>query len=218
MKDYTPRDIADALDYAVLNPMATLEDIRDGCTFANKHKLKSICVASGNVELAAKLHGNVCAVVGFPHGNTTPGIKYMETIGVIQNGARELDVVINYGRYLGGDRYIIEQDLRNICNYARANGVIVKAILESCYYTPSQLTDACRRCVFAGVHFVKTSTGFGKSGATAGDVEIMLRAIGDLKVDVKASGEIKNYGDAQKLLDLGCTRIGASRYLELCHG
>lgn len=215
MKQYSPKEIANALDYAVLSPLATLETIRDGCTFANKHGLKSICVAPVNVELAAKLHGNVCSVIGFPHGNVCSGIKYMEAIRAVVDGARELDVVVNYGRYLGGNLGIIKEDLRDICAYARANGVLVKSLLESCYYTSSQLRDACRRCVEAGVHFVKTSTGFGKSSATPGDVAVMLDAVKGPGVQVKASGGIKNYGDARQYLDLGCTRLGSSRYLEL---
>lgn len=215
MKDYTPTEIANALDYAVLKPTATIEDIRDGCTFANKLGLKSICVAPVNVELAAKLHDNVCSVIAFPYGNMSPGVKYMEAVRAMVDGARELDVVINYGRYLGGDTPIVEEDLRDICDRARAQGVIVKAILESCYYTTPQLQDACRRCIDAGVHFIKTSTGFG-SAATVGDVAIMLWAVEGTDVQVKASGGIKTYTDVKKYLNMGCTRIGSSYYLELC--
>ena len=215
MKQYSPKEIADALDYAVLNPLATIEDIRNGCAFANKHGLKSICVASANVEIAAKLHGNVCSVIGFPHGNMPSGIKYMEAVRAMVNGARELDVAVNYGRYLDGNLGVIEEDLRDICDHARANGVLVKAILESCYHSSTQLIDACWRSVDAGVHFVKTSTGFGRSGATPEDVAIMLYAVEGTGAQVKASGGIKTYNDAKLYLDLGCTRIGSSRYLEL---
>ena len=210
---YTPEQIADALDYAVLSPLATIEDIQFGCAFANKHKLKSICVASVNVNWAASLHDNVTSVIGFPHGNISPHSKAEEAIMAIDNGAKELDVVLNYGRYLGGDLTVIGHDLHTLCHYAKQNGVMVKAILETCHYTTRQIYDACQRCVKEGVDFVKTSTGaFG--GATVGAVTAMLDAV-DGRAGVKASGGIKSYGTARTFLDLGCTRLGSSSYLEL---
>ncbi len=203
--------IADALDYAILKPTSSIEDVRNGCIFATKHKLKSVCVSSCNVELATQWHDNVCSVIGFPHGNMSPKTKHFEAFVAIENGAKELDIVINYGRYLGGDFRIIEKDLSLIC---KGSDVIIKAILESCYYTIKQLQDACNRCADAGVDFVKTSTGFGYSGATLCDVGIMLDAVKGTGVQVKASGGI-NKDNVQKFLDIGCTRLGASKYLEL---
>jgi len=213
--DYTPELIASALDYAVLSPLAMIKDIRDGAAFCNKHKLKSFCVASANVEIAASMFDNVSSVVGFPHGNSSPHAKYEEGAKAIWDGAKELDVVINYGRFLGGDSGIIHKELNTLCILAATNGVLVKAILESCHYTLPRLADACKRCVDAGVHFVKTSTGFGPGPATPGDVQIMLDAVRGTEVFVKASGGIKTYADVQCYLDLGCMRLGASRYLEL---
>lgn len=211
--NYTKEQIADALDYAVLNPLTTVEDIRYGCAFANKHKLKSICVAPVNVNWAASIHGNVSAVIGFPHGNASPYAKLVEARNAIECGAKELDVVVNYGRYLGGD-LIINQDLQHICQHAKEHGVLVKAILETCYYTPRQIVDACKRCVDAGVDWVKTSTGFSHGGATVEAVTAMLDTVNG-RCEVKASGGIKCYEDVTKFLDLGCTRLGSSRFLEL---
>ncbi len=210
---YTKEQIADALDYAVLSPLATVEDIRFGCAFANKHKLKSICVASVNVNWAASLHNNVCSVIGYPHGNAIPYAKLVEARSAIERGAKELDVVVNYGRYLGGDLAIINQELGIICSYAEARGVLVKAILETAVYTTRQIYDACQRCVDAGVDFVKSSTGQ-VGGATVEAITTMLDAVKG-EAQVKASGGIKTYADAAKFLDLGCIRLGASGYLEL---
>lgn len=212
---YTRQEIANALDFAVLKPTATLEDIQDGCAYANKHRLKSICVASVNVRAAAQYHDNVSAVIGFPHGNAIPFAKFQEAVAAIGDGATELDVVINYGRYLGGDVEIIDRDLSSLCNFARHQKVLVKAILETCYYTPGQIVNACKRCVDAGVDFVKTSTGFGQGGATVPALKTMLAAVAGSGVEVKASGGIQTYADVAQYLDVGCTRLGASRYLEL---
>lgn len=131
------------------------------------------------------------------------------------NGARELDVVINYGRLLDGDGTPVEQELTAIIDLAHANGVLVKAILETCYYTTPALEASVKFCVELGVDFVKTSSGYGLHGATPQAVKIMLAAIEGTPVQVKASGGIKSYNDAAKFLDLGCTRLGASRFREL---
>ncbi len=199
-------------DYSILNPLATVEDIKNGCIFATKHKLKSVCVSSGYVNLASMWHNNVCSVISFPHGNAASSVKYFESIEAVRNGAKELDIVINYGRYLEGDLDVIRRDLRHICRYAKGEGVIVKAILETCYHTKYQLIDACKRCAGVGVDFVKTSTGFGIDGAKTLDVAIMLYAVKGTGVQVKASGGIKTRKRARMFLDMGCTRIGSSCY------
>ncbi len=199
------------IDYSILKPTATVEDIIDGCIHATKHKLKAVCVSSGNVKIASQWHKNVCSVISFPHGNTGPRSKYSESFEAIIDGAKELDVVINYGRYLGGDVGIIERDLRPICSFAKELNVTVKAILETCYYSSKQLTDACKKCVDSGVDFVKTSTG-SVQGATIMDVFLMLAIVKGSNVQVKASGGIKTKKRAQEFIDLGCTRIGMSHY------
>jgi deoxyribose-phosphate aldolase len=210
---YTKEQIAAALDYAVLNPMANMENVTDGCSFANKHKLMSICVAPVNVSLAASYHPNVSTVIGYPLGNLDPLSKYQEAMNAIVAGAKELDVVVNYGRFLGGDQAIIYNELQPICVYARTRGVLVKAILETHYYTTRQLVDACLLCATAGVDFIKTSTGR-VQGATKCAVRTILDTVGET-VSVKASGGIKTYEDAKRFLDLGCTRLGSSSFTEL---
>jgi deoxyribose-phosphate aldolase len=213
--DYTPQQIAAALDYAVLNPLADVDAIQAGAKFCKEHGIKSFCVASANVRDAKPHFDNVCSVIGFPHGNASEEAKYQEAVAAVWDGAEELDVVINYGRFLGGDLPIIAGDLDRICDFARSSGVLVKAILESCYYDSVILDYACHQAIDAGVHFLKTSTGFGDGPATPEAVEIMLKVAEGTDVQVKASGGIKTYADAKQYLDMGCTRLGASRYREL---
>jgi len=210
---YTREQIADSLDLAVLKPTTTAADVWAACSLANAHKIKSVCVAPAWVPMASDLYGNVCAVIAFPHGNTLPEAKYVEALAAMDCGANELDVMVNYGQFLDG-RHEALRDIAGIVKAARPRGVLVKAILETCYYTPDQIHEACRLCVKGGVDFVKTSTGFGPGGATPEAVRIMLAAV-DGEVQVKASGGIKTYADAARYLDLGCTRLGSSRCQEL---
>ncbi len=214
-RKWSVRDIANSLDYAVLKPTASVQDIVDGAIYAARNNLVSVCVASTHVSVAAEHHKNVSAVIGFPHGNVRPSIKMAEARQAIEEGAKELDVVVNYGRYLGGDISVIGADLIDLCTMAHEHDVIVKAILETCYYTHLQIRTACRWCVMANTDYIKTSTGFGKGPATIGDVEVILDAVKFTKIKVKASGGIKCYKDVARYLDIGCRRIGASRFEEL---
>jgi deoxyribose-phosphate aldolase len=211
---YTNEQIADALDLAVLQPNATSEDVKCACVLANKHCIKSVCVSPIYVRFAASLFSNVSSVISFPHGNTTPDVKYREAVEAIKNGARELDMVINYGRFLDGDSTPLFVELGLIVSAAHQAGVAVKAILETCYYTRKQIVDVCKFCLDFNVDFVKTSTGFGKEGATPFAVQAMLETVGD-KCQVKASGGIRSYQDACMYLEMGCTRLGAGNYFKL---
>lgn len=136
-------------------------------------------------------------------------------MSLLEDGVRELDVVINYGRLLDYDSKPVEQELTAIVDIAHSRGAIVKAILEACYYTMPALEDAAKYCVELGVDFVKTSSGYGLHGANPQNVAALLRAVEGSDCQVKASGGITNYDDAVKFLDLGCTRLGASRFQEL---
>jgi deoxyribose-phosphate aldolase len=208
---YTAEQIAAALDLAVLKPTATAADVRAACALAVARKIKSVCVAPAWVPMASDLYDNICAVIAFPHGNTLPEAKYAEAVAAMDCGAKELDVVVNYGRFLDSGNADTFWDIAAIVKAAHPRGVLVKPILETCFYTPDQIREACRLCVKSGVDFVKTSTGFGPGGATPEAVKAMLEAV-DGEAAVKASGGIKTYADAALYLDLGCTRIGASTY------
>jgi deoxyribose-phosphate aldolase len=211
---YSAEEIAAVLDLAVLKPTATAADVRAACALAVARKIKSVCVAPIWVPMASDLYGNICAVIAFPHGNTLPEAKYAEAVAAMDCGAKELDVVVNYGRFLDSGNADTFWDIAGIVKAAHPRGVLVKPILETCFYTPEQLHRACRLCVEAGADFVKTSTGFAEGGATPEAVRTMLEAV-DGTAQVKASGGIKTYADAALYLDLGCTRIGASTYLGL---
>jgi deoxyribose-phosphate aldolase len=208
---YTKEQIAAALDLAVLKPTATAADVRAACALAVARKIKAVCVAPTWVPMASDLYSNVCAVIAFPHGNTLPEAKYAEAVAAMDCGAKELDVVVNYGRFLDDGNPSNFWEIAAIVKAARPRGVLVKALLEISHYTPDQIREACRLCVAAGVDFVKTSTGFGPGGATPEAVKTMLEAV-DGQAQVKASGGIKTYADATMYLDLGCTRLGASTY------
>lgn len=212
--NYTKEQIAAALDLAVLKPTATAADVRAACGLAVARSIKSVCVAPVWVPLASDLYSNVCAVIAFPHGNTLPEAKYAEALAAMECGAKELDVVVNYGRFLNSGNPDAFWEIASIVKAARPRGVLVKAILETCFYSPDQIHQACRLCVESGVDFVKTSTGFGPGGAEAEAVKIMVDAI-DGEAQVKASGGIKTYSTAAYFLDLGCTRLGSSTFMGL---
>jgi deoxyribose-phosphate aldolase len=212
--NYTKKQIADALDLAVLKPEATVNEIRRAARLVTRENIRNLCVAPCNVKLARLYTPRVCAVIGFPHGNTLPFVKLHEAAIAISCGATEIDVVVNYGRFLDGQRGVMVHELRTLVSMARKHGVKIKAILETCYYQPNQIQAACRICVFCGVDFVKTSTGFAAGGATPEAVRTILKAVKG-KAQVKASGGIKTYADAARYLNLGCTRIGSSYYKEL---
>jgi deoxyribose-phosphate aldolase len=214
--NYQAQEIAGALDYAVLRPIASVQEVETAARLAYAKGFASLCVASYNVSVAKPIMPRVCAVIGFPHGNMSPRIKYEEAAQAIEDGAVELDVVINYGRFLEGHTVTVVHELSQILAWAHSAGprVLVKAILETCYYRPEQIVAACRLCVDCGVDFVKTSTGFGPGNATPEAVRLMVETVKGT-AQVKASGGIKSYADACRFLDLGCTRLGSSRYLDL---
>jgi len=212
---YTADEIAQALDLAVLRPTARTDDVLAACKLVRKHNIRTVCVTPIYARFAVQQDVPVCAVVGFPHGTSMPGQKWNEAMALIKGGVQELDVVINYGRLLDGSAAAVEQELTAIVRIAQLKGVTVKAILEACYYTMTALEDAAKFCVQLGVNFVKTSTGYGLHGANPQNVAALMRAVKGSTCQVKASGGITNYNDAAKFLDLGCTRLGASRFKEL---
>jgi deoxyribose-phosphate aldolase len=213
--NYSPQQIAAVLDYACLNPNAGNMAIVNGANFCEEHNIKCFCVASANVYLAAGYHHNVASVIGFPHGNMSPRAKLEEAKQAVSDGARELDVVVNYGRFNNGDWGIIKEELGRLTTFAHHHNVLVKAILETCTMDVPTITAACEECIEAEVDFVKTSTGFGSYGARKYAVQAMLDAVKGTGIKVKASGGIKTYKDAELYLNMGCKRLGTSRYEEL---
>lgn len=209
---YTKQQIAAALDLAVLKPTATCHEVAAAARLVQREDIASICVAPCNVKLAKRYTDRVCAVIGFPHGNTTREVKQYEARQAIDHGAIELDVVCNYGRFINGKNPV---DWLGIdVGYAHDRGVLVKAILEISCLTLPEIINLSEVCIRERVDFLKTSTGFAPGGATPEAVRAMVKVAAG-RVGVKASGGIKSHADAALYLDLGCARLGSSCYWEL---
>jgi deoxyribose-phosphate aldolase len=206
------------IDHTLLRPEATREDIIKLCREAREYKFASVCVNSYWVPLvAAELAGSpvkVCTVIGFPLGATSTEAKAAETQAALRAGAHEIDMVQNIGALRSGDYAAVQADIAAVVEVAHGSGAIVKVILETALLDDDQKIAACRLAKKAGADFVKTSTGFGPSGATAHDVELMRRTVGP-EMGVKASGGIRTLDDLKKMIAAGATRIGASSGVQI---
>jgi deoxyribose-phosphate aldolase len=208
---YTRKEVAKTIDHAVLKPFATDADIIAGCKMCSERGVGCFCVRPTDVALAVKeLEGSetvVSAVIGFPHGSNKPEVKAMETRLAIEEGAKELDMVMNVGKFLSGDYDFVQKDIEAVVAEAKPKNVIVKVILESCYLGDEQVAKACKICEATGADFVKTSTGFGDGPATPEVIDIMMKTVGET-MGVKASGGVRSYETAIGYLKQGCTRLG----------
>lgn len=214
MTPWTKSKVAKTIDHAALKPNMTDQDIIDNCQLGRKYGVASVCVRPSDVALAAKqLAGSPVVpsmVVGFPHGAHRPEVKALEARLGIQDGAKELDMVMNIGKFLSGDDEWVRRDIEGVVAEAKQAGdVIVKVILETCYLSPEQIAKACMIARDAGADFVKTSTGFGDGPATPQAIDVMLKTVGDT-MGVKASGGIRSYETAKGYLEQGCKRLGAA--------
>ncbi len=207
-------NIAEFIDHALLNPIATSDQLQKCCEDADRYGFPSVCVYPSYVRQAAEiLHNrapNVCAVIGFPSGATTSATKLYEAQEAAEHGATELDVVINLGWLRAGNTDALHREIAEICE---ATGQTVKAILEMALLTHEEKRLASEVCLDAGVQFLKTSTGwFG--GATVEDVKLLKELTRD-RVGIKASGGIRTVQQAVDLILAGATRLGTSRGPEL---
>ncbi|HAE21215.1 MAG TPA: deoxyribose-phosphate aldolase [Spirochaetaceae bacterium] len=210
-KEWTKASIAKTIDHTVLKAVATEQQVRELCVEAKANGFASVCVNPCWVPLCAKeLQSSkvlVCTVIGFPLGANASAIKAEEARLAVKQGADEVDMVINIGAAKGGEWKIVEDDIREVVK--ASDKATVKVIIETCYLTDAEKVRACEAALKAGAHFVKTSTGFGTGGATADDVRLMRKTVGD-KLKVKASGGIRSYHDAIQMLEAGADRLGAS--------
>lgn len=210
-KEWTKASIAKTIDHTILKPTATHEQIKELCAEARTNKFASVCVNPRWVSLVAReLSGSdvaVCTVIGFPLGANTREIKVKETELALQQGAQEVDMVIDIASLKSGDYKNLEEDIRAVVK--AAGKAIVKVIIETCFLNNEEKRIACEAAMKAGAHFVKTSTGFGTGGASADDVRLMRKVVGET-MKVKASGGIRSYHDAIAMLDAGADRIGTS--------
>ena len=210
--------IARLIDHTILKPDATRDEVVKVCQEARKYEFASVCVNPYWVALvAAELAGSpvkVCTVVGFPLGATTTESKIAETEIALRAGAQEIDMVINVGALRSGDLETVKQDIKGVVTAAHRAGGIVKVILETALLDDNQKATACSLAKLAGADFVKTSTGFGPSGATAHDVALMRMVVGP-DMGVKASGGVRTLEDLRKMAQAGATRIGASASVKI---
>jgi len=207
-------DIAPYIDHALLNPTATPEQVQQCCFEAEKFKFAAVCLFPTAIkqakEILQKKSVKVCSVIGFPTGATTTAVKLYEAEEAVENGATELDVVINLGWLKAGKYELIHQEIAQICS---ETGQLVKAIIETNLLTDQEKQVVAEICMDAGVAFLKTSTGwFG--GATVEDVRL-LRKITKGQLGIKASGGIRTVEQAIELIQAGATRLGTSRGPEL---
>jgi deoxyribose-phosphate aldolase len=210
--------IASLIDHTILKADATRADIVKICREARQYSFASVCVNPYWVPLVkAELAGSsvkVCTVVGFPLGATTTASKVAETADAIRNGAQEIDMVINIGALKSGDTGAVGSDIAAVVKAAHAGGAIVKVILETSLLDDTQKRVASQLAKTAGAAFVKTSTGFSTSGATAHDVALMRAAVGP-EMGIKASGGIRTLDDLRNMAAAGATRIGASASVKI---
>jgi deoxyribose-phosphate aldolase len=210
--------IAKLIDHTLLKPEATRNDIVKLCREARQYEFASVCVNPYWVPLVrSELAGSpvkVCTVVGFPLGATSTEAKVAETAAALRAGAREIDMVINVGALRSGDHEAVKLDIQQVVKVTHEAGAIVKVILETALLDDNQKAVASTLCKMAGADFVKTSTGFGPSGATAHDVALMRQVVGP-EMGVKAAGGIRTLDDLRKMAAAGATRIGASASVKI---
>ena len=211
METLTQAEVAKRMDHAVLKPAMTDDDIRKNAAMCLAKGVGDLCVRPTDAALASKLlkgtGTTVAVVVGFPHGASRPEVKALEARLAIEDGADELDMVMNIGKFLSGDFDYVRRDIEAVVAVAKPKGVLVKVIQESCLLTLEQVAQACELAIAAGADFVKTSTGFNGDGATAEQVEVMLKTCAG-RAKVKPSGGIRDWDRAVMFLKMGAQRLG----------
>ena len=212
--------MASMIDHTVLKPSTSREDIEKLCEEARRFRFASVCINPCYVPLCAQMlrmtNVKVCTVVGFPLGANRSEVKAFETERAINDGAQEVDMVINVGALKSKDHDLVESDIRAVVEMCR--GIVVsKVIIEAALLTDEEKVTACTLAKVAGADFVKTSTGFGPGGATAHDVALMRGVVGE-DMGVKAAGGIRDVETAQEMIAAGASRIGASASVKIVGG
>jgi deoxyribose-phosphate aldolase len=215
----TLEQFAKTIDHSLLQPQLTDAEVLAGCQLAAKYHAASVCVKPYHVRLAAEaLRGStvvVSTVVGFPHGSSTLETKLAEANQALQEGATELDMVLNYGALRSGRREDVQKEVKAVCDLAHSRNAKVKVIFENAHLSDEQKIAACRLCDEAGADWVKTSTGFAPSGATIADIRLMKANVNPV-VQVKAAHGVRTLAAALDMIDAGVTRIGATATAAMC--
>ena len=214
-----PDKLVKLIDHTVLKPEATEDDIVKLCQEAAQYGFYSVCVNPAWVPKAKQLlrgtSVKVCAVAGFPLGAQTPQIKALEARRALREGASEIDMVINIGALKSKDDQLVTRDIRGVVEECREARGICKVILETALLTDEEKVRGCELSMKAGAQYVKTSTGFSKSGATAEDIALMAKTVAPKRLGVKASGGVRSYADVVKMVNAGATRVGSSNSVNI---
>jgi deoxyribose-phosphate aldolase len=214
------KKLAGYIDHTILKADATDEAVKKLCHEALTYGFAAVCINPAYVELASKeLSGSrvkVCTVVGFPLGASLSCVKGYEASQAVESGASEVDMVVNIGALKSGRLDVVQKDIEEVVSQVQRQNpsARVKVIIETCYLADDQKVTACKIARVAGAHFVKTSTGFGPSGAEVHDVELMRNAVGP-ELGIKAAGGISSYAKALAMIEAGATRIGASASVQI---
>ncbi len=213
------QNYAAMIDHTLLKADATRDQVAKICEEAKQYVFASVCVnptwVKYSAELLAGTEVKVCTVIGFPLGASTSAVKAFETKDAIENGAGEIDMVLNIGALKAGEFDLVRDDIKAVVD--AANGTLVKVIMETCLLTDDEKVKACELSVEAGADFVKTSTGFSAGGATAEDIALMRKTVGP-DLGVKASGGVRSLEDMNTMIENGATRIGASSGVAIMNG
>ncbi len=213
MADFTYHDIARMLDHSLLTPTLTDADLERGCVLAREYGVASVCIKPYAVRRAAELLAGsgvaVGTVVGFPHGSHLARVKFFEAEAALDDGAGELDMVVNIGKVLSGDWAYVANDIRVVVEAAHRRGALVKVIFENCFLKTEHKEQLCRVCGEVGADFVKTATGYGDGGAVDEDL-VLMRRCSPPRVQVKAAGGIRTLDRLLAVRALGVTRVGAT--------
>jgi deoxyribose-phosphate aldolase len=213
MADFTYTQIAKMIDHSLLQQSLTDEELDRGCRLAREYDVASVCIKPYYVRRAAELlAGSTVAVgttVGFPHGGHVTAIKVAEANQAMHDGATELDMVVNIGKVLSRDWRFVADDVRAVVEAAHAGKALVKVIFENCFLQDEHKEQLCRICGEVGADFVKTSTGYGSSGATDADLQLMRRCAPP-QVQVKAAGGVRDFERLLAVRAIGVSRVGAT--------
>jgi len=216
--DYTYRDIAKMIDHSLLNPVFTEEDLERGCSLAVRYDCATVCIMPYYLARCAELlEGSSVkptTTVGFPHGVHATATKVAEARRALDEGALELDMVVNISKVLSGDWAYVRQDVQAVTEVVHEQGRLVKVIFENCYLQDEHKIRLCGLCGEIGVDWVKTSTGYGSGGATMDDLKLM-RKHAPAHVQVKAAGGVRDLDTLLRVRELGVTRVGASRTVDM---
>jgi deoxyribose-phosphate aldolase len=216
--DYTYADVAKMIDHSLLNPTLTAADLEAGCRLAMELDVASVCIMPFALARCATLLAGspvkASTTIGFPHGGHTTAVKLAETRQALADGGEELDMVVNISQVLSGHWRDVRDDIEAVVGASHAGGARVKVIFENCYLQDEHKIRLCEICGELGADWVKTSTGFGASGATIEDLQLM-RKHSPAHVQVKAAGGVRDLDTLLRVRAVGATRCGATRTREM---